>query len=207
MGHGGWQGHRQYPEAKPFCFDPGSMVITGLRLLYTMQVADGYPSLRTLQRKKPIPELTVSESEPDSTSICANLSAFLGATGRKPPFNPSVGQVLMIDGVALEEVCQYDQNRDCILGLCWEHTHHMDLHVGTHDNLRRIKSALQDGEKQCHFGKDGTVVGIAPVTAVEHYFVSPIVLSALCKTENGWDLSTWVSRLLRIYEADENGQK
>ena len=28
MGHGGWQGHRQYPEAKPFCFDPGSMVIT-----------------------------------------------------------------------------------------------------------------------------------------------------------------------------------
>jgi len=30
MGHGGWQGHRQYPEAKPFCFDPGSMVITGV---------------------------------------------------------------------------------------------------------------------------------------------------------------------------------
>ena len=29
MGHGGWQGHRQYPEAKPFCFDPGSIVITG----------------------------------------------------------------------------------------------------------------------------------------------------------------------------------
>jgi len=182
----------------------------GPRLLYTMQVAEGYPSLTMLQRKKLIPELTVSESEPNDASIRANLAAFLGPAGRKPPSNPSIGQVLMIDGVALEEVCRYDPDRDCILGLCREHTHQMDLHVRTmDDNLTRIKAALEDARpgKRCHFGKDGTVVGIAPVTAMEHYFVSPVVLSPSCKTENGRDLSAWVSKLLRVYEADENGQK
>jgi len=38
MGHGGWQGHRQYPEAKPFCFDPGSMVITTWCITASLEV-------------------------------------------------------------------------------------------------------------------------------------------------------------------------
>jgi len=178
----------------------------GPRLLYTMQVAEGYPSLMTLQQKKSVLELTVSESEPDDTSICANLSAFLGPASRKPPSNSSISQVLMIDSITVEEVCNYDLHHNCILGLCWEYTHHMDLQIGTYNNLRSIKHALQN-KKQCHVGKDGTVVSIALVMATEHYFISLIALSASCKTKNGQDLSTWILKLLKIYEDDENGQK
>jgi hypothetical protein len=36
--------------------------IGGPRLLYAMQQAEGYPSLSTLRRRKPIPELVVSEN-------------------------------------------------------------------------------------------------------------------------------------------------
>ncbi|KAF8156094.1 hypothetical protein B0H34DRAFT_799154 [Crassisporium funariophilum] len=57
----------------------------GARLLYVIQKAEGYLSETTLKRKRPIPELK---------------------TGRKPAQNPIIGQILMIDGVALEEVCR-----------------------------------------------------------------------------------------------------
>ena len=78
----------------------------GPRLLYSMQIAKSYPSLTTLWRHNPVAEITVSLKEPNKAEMVANILSFLGPkTGHNPPANPLIGQVLMMDGVAIEEVC------------------------------------------------------------------------------------------------------
>ena len=48
-------------------------------------------------------------------------------------------------------------------------------------------------------GKDGTVVGICPVTDDDNYYVVPLVLSASCKTETGNELAAWIEKFLDRY--------
>jgi hypothetical protein len=61
-------------------------------------------------------------------------------------------------------------------------------------------------EKLCHFGKDGTVVALAPVTGNENYFPVPVVLSSSCKAKTGNELAVWVSKLPYCYEIHPDGQ-
>jgi hypothetical protein len=179
----------------------------GPRLLYSLQIAEGYPSLSTLRSRKITPELIVSLRSPHESEISVNITSFLGsATGRKPPVNSKVGQVLMIDGVALEEVGRYDLKRNGVLGLCREHSQGLKLEVDTLNDLGRIKLALHE-EHTCHFGKDGTVVGIAPITGSDNYFVSPIILSGSCKSEKGTDMAPWVTKLIETYAKHPDGER
>ena len=61
----------------------------GPRSLYVLQVAEGYPSLSTLRRRKQIPEITVSAGVPSETDFNSNITAFLGEDlGRQPPMIP-----------------------------------------------------------------------------------------------------------------------
>lgn len=59
--------------------------IGGPRLLYTLQKAEAYPSLSTLQKHKPIPGLLVSLNTPSTVDFKTNITAFLGDMGRPPP--------------------------------------------------------------------------------------------------------------------------
>ena len=96
---GGWTQHD---------FDVAFLVkaLGGPRLLYVLQKEEGYPSLAALRRQKKIPEITISTVRPSKLEFDANIHAFLGEeTGRKPPPKIHVGQILMIVGVALEEIC------------------------------------------------------------------------------------------------------
>lgn len=179
----------------------------GPRLLYSLQIAEGYPSLSTLRSQKITPELIVSLRAPHESEISANITSFLGpTTGRKAPSNPKVGQVLMIDGVALEEVGRYDLKRNGVLGLCREHSGGLKLEVDTLNDLGCIKSALHE-EHTCHFGKDGTFVGIAPITGSDNDFVSPIVLSGSCKSEKGTDMAPWVTKIIETYAKHPDGEQ
>ena len=61
--------------------------IGGLRPLYALQKAEGYPSISTLRRRKPIPEVLPSLGTPSDDEINSNITALLGENGRTPPLN------------------------------------------------------------------------------------------------------------------------
>jgi hypothetical protein len=94
----------------------------GSRLLFTMQQEDTYPSRTTVYCWKKIKELVVFTGQPDDPEMDTNLDTFLCEDGHRPPPNLGVGQALLLDGVALEEVGRYDLQRNCILGFCREHS-------------------------------------------------------------------------------------
>lgn len=177
----------------------------GSRLLYAAQQEDSYPSRTTLERRKPIPELTVSVSIPSNVEIKANISAFLGQSGRKPPYNKLVGQAFLIDDVATEEVPRYDFTRNCILGLCREHSADIKTRIDTLEDLDAVEHALQV-TKLCHHGKEATVAALAPVTANENYFPVPLIVSTSCKAEKGDALAKWVSKFLDAYKESADGE-
>ena len=59
----------------------------------------------------------------------------------------------MIDGVALNEVCRYDADRNRILRLCREHSHTVNTHVVSLDIVQAVERAIHE-EKTCCYGKD-----------------------------------------------------
>ncbi|KAF8151692.1 hypothetical protein B0H34DRAFT_618278, partial [Crassisporium funariophilum] len=177
--------------------------IGGPRLLYALQKAEAYPSLTTLRRRKVIPEVTPSLEIPSDEEINSNISALLGEKGRKPPKNPKCGQVVMIDGVAIEQGIRFDSSRISALGLCREHSAAVKVTVHEVGDLHNIAKALD--EKVCHYGKDGTVLGIAPITDKENYHVVPLVVSPLCKTEKGDKLMKWVKEFLKNWHSNPSG--
>jgi len=48
--------------------------LSGSRLLYVLQKAEGYPSNTTLKRRRKIPEITVSAGKPSPAEVDANRS-------------------------------------------------------------------------------------------------------------------------------------
>ena len=191
----------------PYELDVAFLVkaIGGPRLLYALQKAEGYPSLSTLYRRKPIPRLTVSVGVPRNPEIKQNISSLLGSGGRVPPAVPVVGQVIVIDGAAIEEAVRYDFQHNQLLGLCREHSTNIKTKVNTVDDLYNVATALFGPEKSCHRGKDATVLGLAPVTDNENYHVTPLILSSSCKAETGQGLASWVGNLIDEYQEHPDG--
>ncbi|KAF8165171.1 hypothetical protein B0H34DRAFT_830366, partial [Crassisporium funariophilum] len=184
--------------------------LSGSRLLYVLQKAEGYPSNTTLRRRRPISEMKVSTGIP-STEVDANISAFMGAGGRKPPSpdNILIGQTLMIDGVALEETCRYEHQDGIILGVCREHSGSPGVPRLLVDGIEDIENMAKAifADKICHHGKDGTVVAVAPETGTENYSPIPIVLSPSCKSETGDKLAHWVMEVLSRYRKNPDGER
>ncbi|KIM35830.1 hypothetical protein M413DRAFT_36514, partial [Hebeloma cylindrosporum] len=179
--------------------------IGGPRLLYALQKAEGYPSLSTLRRRRPIRTLRVSVGIPDQLEINENITSLFGDGGRVPPTVPEVGQVVMIDGAAIEEAIRYDFQENKLLGLCREHSEDIKTEVNTVEDIHNVADALFGPERTCHRGKDATVLGLAPVTATENYHVTPLILSPSCKAETGADLASWVGDFIDHYHDHPDG--
>jgi hypothetical protein len=112
----------------------------------------------------------------------------------------------MIDGVALNEVCRYDASRNCILGLCREHSHNVDKYVTSLDIIKNVENAIHGDEKECCYGKDATVVAIGPYADDTHYTPVPIVVSPSCKKETGKELARWIKTVLQTWATHPDGQ-
>ncbi|KAL1726283.1 hypothetical protein EV714DRAFT_276749 [Schizophyllum commune] len=123
---------------------------------------------------------------------------------RRPP-TKLIGVVLLIDGIALEELCRLDLENGVVVGLCREHTRDLDVRVPTSSDVDRIAEALR--ERKVCYGKDGTVIAIAPLTDDEHYSPVPILLSPSCKKESGLQLADWLSRVIEVWRTHEYGER
>ncbi|KAF4567094.1 hypothetical protein EYR40_006090 [Pleurotus pulmonarius] len=176
----------------------------GSRLLYVLSKFDGYPSTNTIQ-KRYIPRLIPSISAPSLDEINGNIVSLLGAGGKTPQSDIQAGVVLMMDGIALEEVCRYNTHRDSILGLCREHSGEISTTVTGEGVIKGVAKALYE-DKTCHHGKDGTVVALATISGDDNYSPIPLLLSPSCKTEKGDMLASWLERLIDAYSAHEHGQ-
>ena len=184
----------------------------GPRLLYALSKGDKYPSVSTVAQKYRIPRIIPSVSVPSRQEISDNIAMFFGAGGKQVPAAmsdtsmPLPGHILMIDGVALNEVCRYDAGRNCILGLCREHAHNVNKYVTSLDIVKNVEITIYGDEKKCCYGKDATVVAIGPYADSTHYTPVPIVVSPSCKKETGRDLAQWIQTVLRTWETHPDGQ-
>ncbi|PPQ82110.1 hypothetical protein CVT24_012426 [Panaeolus cyanescens] len=184
-------------------------ILGGRRLVYALSKADGSPSLSSLYRLRPIPEIVPSASRPTRDECSINISNMLGPSARPVSVTSiAVGQALMIDDTAIEEVARYDPNQNCVVGLCREHLHSLKLNVDVDKHgksVLQLKDALKNG--RCHYGKEVTVVAIAPITGPNHYYASPLLVSASCKTEKADEFLEWISDFLDVYEHHDDGEK
>ncbi|THH13601.1 hypothetical protein EW146_g6638 [Bondarzewia mesenterica] len=185
----------------------------GPRLLYALHKSHRFASLSTVQQNVKIPHLLSSVSIPSRKEINANITAFLHPDVKPPPPSPSSGILpgleVMIDGVALEERCHFLAPQNCIVGICREHSHNVDPHVTSIEAVRAVEKALHgdaSGKTSCCYGKDGTVVAIAPYARDDHYTPVPIVMSPSCKTEKGPELAAWLSTVLDCWKQHQYGQ-
>ena len=83
----------------------------------------GSPAKSTLKRSSAITTLSPSASTPTKSELQGNVQAIFKDTD----LDANSGYVLMIDELKLEERPRWDDKTNKILGLCREHTSHIDL--------------------------------------------------------------------------------
>ena len=188
--------------------------IGGPRLLYALQKSQGFASWRTVGRHYKIPRLLPSISIPSADEINSNIASFFDPSVKPQP-TPAQngllpGNIVMVDGIALETRCRYCPKRDSILGLCREHSHNVDTKVISLDSVEKVRVALfesQDDATKVCFGSDATVVGIAPYAQDDHYSPVPIIASPSDKHEKGADLAKWLETVLDTWKTHPLGEK
>jgi hypothetical protein len=158
--------------------------IGGPHLLYALQKSQGFESWRTVGCHYQIPRLLPSIGIPSANEINSNIASFFDPAAKPQP-TPTQngllpGNILMVDGIALETRCRYCPKCNSILRLCHEHSCNVDPEVISLDSVEKVSLALfesQDNATKVCFGSDATVVGIAPYAQDDHYSPVPIVAS------------------------------
>lgn len=183
--------------------------IGGPRLLYTLQKSHGLASASTIHRKHQIPRLLPSIGEPTPSEIGSNMSCLLDPKIKPPP--PSYlgcipGNVAAFDGIAIESKCRYCPKRNCIMGLCREHSYKVDTRVTSLESIENVRTALFTDKSVC-FGSDATVVAIAPYARDDHYSPIPLIISPSDKTEKAEALARWIRVFLDTFREHEFGEK
>ncbi|KAL1749281.1 hypothetical protein HDZ31DRAFT_28139 [Schizophyllum fasciatum] len=193
-------------------FDKAYMVkaLGGPRLLYALSHAEGYPSLSTLARRRTVPQVRVSVGKPEEGEISESITDML--QNRLPPDAVSkiIGFSLLVDDVSIEELCRYCPHRDLILGVCREHSGNVDVRNTSVANIDKLVHCLKPEEGEtppaiCHFGKDATVVALAPVTHETQYSPIPVIVSPTCKKETGKELAAWLGTVVDVWERHPHG--
>jgi hypothetical protein len=188
--------------------------IGGPHLLYALQKSQGFASWRTVGCHYKISRLLPSINIPSVDEINSNISSFFDPSGKPQPTPLQngllPGNIVMVDGVALETRCHYCPKQDSILGLCHEHSCNVDTKATSLDSVEKIRVALfqfQDNATKVCFGSDATVVRIAPYGENNHYNPVPIVALLSDKYEKGVDLAKWLETVLDTGKTHELGEK
>lgn len=142
-------------------------LLGGPKLLYALSRTDGYASHTTLQRKKPIPEIIASAGCPTPADYSSNMSSILGGRAEPSAEQKQVGHVAMMDDIAIEAITRYDEKKNRLVGQCREHAAGVKATIDSMEDIERLEQALKSGT--LHHAAQATVVGLAPVTASDHY--------------------------------------
>lgn len=102
---------------------------------------------------------------PSEDEMSHNISAFYNQAVRPLPANPKLGNVVQVDYIAAEARCCWCPKRDCVLGLCRQHSQNVTNRVDSYESIEDIRVCLyeskDDHTKVC-IGTNATVVAIAP---------------------------------------------
>jgi hypothetical protein len=116
----------------------------GARAARISHAAMNLPSLRTIQRHAQLPALQVSSRYPSQQEVAQNIrSMYSGA--HTSPFQRTIGQVLLVDELAVELRLRYDAANNVILGPCREHTEGYSMEFQSMDEADLILDALRNG--------------------------------------------------------------
>lgn len=172
----------------------------GPKLLYALQKSHGFPSLTTLRRHQPIPQLQLSISAPTANDINKNLDAFLDPSITPAPNHSFTrglpGMTLMIDDIAIESIARYSSSQNAVVGPCREHVarNKVNLELNSYDTITDLKQRLassNEKEKIC-MASSATVMVIGSMWRTDHYSPMPMAVSCTDKHETGHELAGWV---------------
>ncbi|KAJ7736281.1 hypothetical protein B0H16DRAFT_1326584 [Mycena metata] len=172
----------------------------------------GLPSASAIRRSDP-PRLLPSIAAPTAAEIATNITTFFG-----PPPPPTaetcdiapiskVGHCLMLDGIHLCQRCRWHRPTNQIIGLCREHSGHLDLSMNTMDSVLTAVDAVHGESPTCHYGREATVVAVGAFRP-ENYHALPIMQAQTCKSEKGkgfGDILESVLEQWKIHGAPHHG--
>jgi hypothetical protein len=188
--------------------------LTVLFLVYILQKYQRFASWRTVGCHYNIPRLLPSIGIPSADEINSNIASFFDPCAKPQPTPVQngllPGDIVMVNGIALETRCHYCSKHDSIFGLCCEHFSNVDTKVISLNSVEKVHVALfesQDNAIKVCFGSDATVVGIAPYAQDDHYSPVPIVASPSDKHEKGVDLAKWLETVLDSWKTHPLGEK
>lgn len=194
----------------------------GPRLLHALVHSHGFPSASTLSRHVHIPQLFPCTGRPTTKDVNTNITAMFDPELKAamlvhspdPLSREVAGCIMMIDGVALEERCRYCTRDNCVTGLCREHSQGIRTKINVLGDVQELEAALHPQNKDgvtppatVHYGKDGTVVAVAPYAQTNHYSPVPLLVSSSCKSETGEELAAWLNVVLDAWKSHPHGEQ
>lgn len=118
--------------------------ISGPRLEFAVQQFSGLPSWRTVGRYQKIPSMLCSVGIPSEDEMSHNISAFYDPDVRPLPANSKPSNVVQVDDIAAEARCRWCPKRDCVLGLCRQHSRNVTNGVDSYDSIENIRVHLYE---------------------------------------------------------------
>ncbi|KAF8142296.1 hypothetical protein K438DRAFT_1911264 [Mycena galopus ATCC 62051] len=101
----------------------------------------------------------------------------------------------MIDGLHLCHRCCWHRATNQIIGLCREHSGHLDLSMNSMDSVLAVVEAVHGDAPTCHYGREATVIAVAPFWATNYHGL-PIAQTQTCKAEKGAEFSILLQTIL-----------
>ncbi|KAI6145814.1 hypothetical protein BKA82DRAFT_145081, partial [Pisolithus tinctorius] len=116
-------------------------------------------------------------------SIKANISnSILQLHSHVSTDHPLCGVSFVIEKTALKETAVYMPTSNSVGGLCWTHSHQVDLMLNTYKSTL-LANVLKEGT--VHLGKEVTVAGVHLFSEDGLY---PLLTAPTCKTEESADM-------------------
>ncbi|KAJ7431083.1 hypothetical protein FB451DRAFT_1065033 [Mycena latifolia] len=168
--------------------------ISGRKLLYALSHGLGLPSLRTLRNHIAFTRIMPTLGTIKSDEIVHNIEE--GLMKSRSVANRVVhrGVTVLIDEIALEEMAVHFKHANTVGGICWKHSHLVDLVLRTYDAAINLATGLSKGT--VHLGKEMTVAAILLFGESGTY---PILAAPTCKQEDADDMEFIFSTIIQSW--------
>lgn len=179
----------------------------GRDLVFSGNKALHLPSITTTRGKFKRTILHAQLGRCGTKEIATQNIAACFAIDPNQPVEPPCGWSISLDEINLDERAVFMKEENCVGGLCREHTIFDDLTIVDFDQLQALSYRVHpiDGSvASAHYGKEATVVGIAPFRSA-NYDIKPILISATCKSDTAADSVLLLEAIVDAWMNSPNG--